>query len=189
MKQEYDEDNRAGFTIDREFLENRGGTRSNPMQKLSQHFLIKTDPYRAFLQGLPIKGRRVFEVGVGTGVLTKLILEQNPEVLIGVEIDSRLTFPHDDRLRVMQGDLREINLDFLKDGFCLIANPPYYLLPNIREIIDYYGIKDVVLMTSGWRRDMFGDLTLELEFSGDDFDPPGDGRHLLLRKGFTNVSY
>ena len=54
------------------------------------HMLRDVGPHRAWLSGTDLAGRGVVEFGVGTGVLTRLILERNPARVVGYEIDPDL---------------------------------------------------------------------------------------------------
>jgi len=81
----------------------------------------------------------VFEIGPGTGMLTRELLKQNKKV-IAVEADADLfeklqTDFADDitrgALELSHGDIRQFDLTMLPKGYVLVANIPYYLTGEI----------------------------------------------------------
>lgn len=84
------------------------------------------------------KGENIFEIGPGTGMLTKTLLARGANV-IAVEADERAvsklkeTFPKElekGQLTIHHGDSREITpiaLGFKNQNFKVVANIPYYL--------------------------------------------------------------
>ncbi len=110
-----------------------------PKKFLGQHFLKDQNIASKIVEALELPGERNFvvEIGPGTGVLTKILL-QRPEVdLHMVEIDRESVaylkqhypdFAH----KIIERDFLKINLQDLTDGdFHLIGNFPYNISSQI----------------------------------------------------------
>jgi 16S rRNA A1518/A1519 N6-dimethyltransferase RsmA/KsgA/DIM1 with predicted DNA glycosylase/AP lyase activity len=151
-----------------------------------QHMLANLEPHRTWLAGIDLAGRGVVEFGVGTGALTRLILERNPARIIGYEIDPDLCTVTDSRLELRIGDLRTMDYAYLADpSWCVIANPPYDCLEFLaRNVLDCYGVADVLLMVSPKRLDLFPGYVEAFRLTGDAFTPPSTGEHPVLQRGF-----
>ncbi len=104
----------------------------------SNLFRPSTDTF--LLSSLPKlrPGLRVCDLGSGTGLLSILLLQRQPDMTVaGVELQEeavrlaeRCAIKNglEDRLSFRQGDLRRIREIFPAAGFDLVAcNPPYYL--------------------------------------------------------------
>lgn len=103
-----------------------------PRKQLGQHWLRSPRVLEEILGAASLGGGdRILEIGPGTGVLTKPLLAQAQEV-VSVELDHRaydtltktLNQPN---LRLVQGDILELDLDTLPNG-CpdkIVANIPY----------------------------------------------------------------
>jgi len=81
----------------------------------------------------------VFEIGPGTGMLTRELLKI-AEKVIALEADYELfeklqtDFAHEieeGRLELVHGDIRTFNITTLPKGYALVANIPYYLTGEI----------------------------------------------------------
>lgn len=81
----------------------------------------------------------VFEIGPGTGILTRELLKRVKRV-IALEADDELfeklrTALADEiatgRLELIHGDIRTFNITSLPKGYALVANIPYYLTGEI----------------------------------------------------------
>jgi 16S rRNA (adenine1518-N6/adenine1519-N6)-dimethyltransferase len=103
---------------------------------LGQHFLKDQNIARKITGSLLPVTRDVLEVGPGTGVLTRYLLEM-PLSLRTVEVDAEAVehlhaaFP-DHRERIARGDFLEIPLDRWFDGpFSIIGNFPYNISSQI----------------------------------------------------------
>ena len=120
--------------------------RRRPRKSLGQHFLI--DPRianRIVSAAEPTATDTVVEVGPGTGVLTRRLVERAGRV-IAVEIDRRLalnlpsSLGHPDNLRVLNRDAREIPIpDLIGVGtpYKFVANLPYYAAaPIVRRFLE-----------------------------------------------------
>ncbi len=79
-----------------------------------------------------------------------------------------------DKLDLAYQDILTADLSFLMSGeYYLISNPPYCILPEIKErIINQYSFKGIIMMVSEKYRPLFPDLENALTFSATDFDPP-----------------
>ncbi len=81
----------------------------------------------------------VFEIGPGTGMLTRELLKRAGKV-IALEADYELfeklrtefsSEIADNRLELMHGDIRTFDISTLPKGYVLVANIPYYLTGEI----------------------------------------------------------
>lgn len=150
------------------------------------HLLRELAPHRRALASLGLAGRHILEVGAGAGDLTALILEQRPARVVAYEIVPGLCALRDPRLDLREQDITAADLSFLRQQrFALIANPPYSLLPWLRErVIERYQIDDVLLMTSPKKAAQFPGYELLFTLDGGAFEPPAEGQHQVIRRGF-----
>lgn len=81
----------------------------------------------------------VFEIGPGTGMLTRELLKK-AKMIIALEADQELYekltqdfAPEvaEGRLELLLGDIRTFDLSHLPEGYALVANIPYYLTGEI----------------------------------------------------------
>jgi SAM-dependent methyltransferase len=144
------------------------------------------------LSRIDLTGMNVLEIGFGTGYISRHVLAQDinyfraydvnePEP---AEIDEAVY--SDPRADFLIQDYRMDDLSFMESGdWAVIANPPYFLLEDIRErIIDRYKPEGVVLITSQKRAAHFPGFEIEHVQSGMDFDPPALGLHFIISSGF-----
>ncbi len=84
-------------------------------------------------------GAAVFEIGPGTGMLTRELLKL-AEKVIALEADDELFEKlqadfageiADGRLELIHGDIRTFDIEALPKGYALVANIPYYLTGEI----------------------------------------------------------
>ncbi|TAL66694.1 MAG: ribosomal RNA small subunit methyltransferase A [Bacteroidetes bacterium] len=112
-------------------------TRSlRPKKSLGQNFLMHARiAERIALAAKLTPDAVVFEIGPGTGMLTRELLKLAKKV-IAVEADKelfeRLQTDFSDeiekgRLELMHGDIRTFDIATLPKGYALVANIPYYL--------------------------------------------------------------
>lgn len=150
------------------------------------HLLRELGPHRRELARLGLAGRAVLEVGAGAGALTGLILERDPALVVAYEIIAGLCGLRDPRLDLREHDITAADLSFLSERrFALIANPPYSLLPFLREgVIERYGIDDVLIMASPRKAAHFEGYEVAFSLDGGAFEPPALGEHVVLRRGF-----
>lgn len=141
-----------------------------------QHYLIDTSTHERVLPDLT--GKDVLEVGVGHGELTELILRKNPRAIIGYEIAKGVCKIDDLRFTLVEEDIRLSRRSF--NGYVLVSNPPYSLLPYIRHEINP---KEAILMVPSTALDMFPEYKTLASLPGTAFDPPSKGTHHIIAKG------
>lgn len=125
-----------------------------PKKALGQHFLTDMDiAFRIADTLADYKSLPVLEIGPGTGVLTRFLLEQGHDLTV-VELDREsvayLT-EHYKELegRIIEHDFLKLNLDerFGKGPFCVIGNYPYNISSQIFfKVLEY---KDRIPCCSG----------------------------------------
>ena len=117
-----------------------------PRKSLGQHFLRDTGVRRDIVEAVRVPdGGLIVEIGAGTGELTAALLAAGHEVA-AIEIEERLvrhlekTFARQTRLRVIQGDARDIDLaDVVPEGrpFAVVGNLPYFAAnPIVRHLLE-----------------------------------------------------
>ena len=152
-----------------------------------QHMLVDISAYRTYLWSLDLKARRVLEVGVGTGRLTQIILERHTRSILGYEIEPNMcTMIQSKIVTIIYQDFKEADLSFLRNSdYCIISNPPYGLLPYIREVIDTYEVKDCILMVPESKLSWFPDFQTVFTLNERAFMPITDPcTHHVIQKGF-----
>lgn len=111
-----------------------------PKKSLGQHFLMhaRIAERIALVARLP-PDAVVFEIGPGTGMLTRELLKLAKKV-IAIEADQelfdklQLDFASEiaeKRLELIHGDIRAFDIATLPQGYSLVANIPYYLTGEI----------------------------------------------------------
>lgn len=110
---------------------------------LGQHFLRDLEIARRIAESLPLRETMpVLEIGPGTGVLTRFLLE-NPLInLTAVEIDRESVdylHIHYPTLKLIEGDFLKMDLnEIYDDKFCVIGNFPYNISSQIFfKVLDY----------------------------------------------------
>ena len=124
-----------------------------PKKSLGQHFLKDLSIAKRIADTIDIfPDLPVLEVGPGTGVLTRFLLENNRD-LTAVELDSESVeylHKHYPQLegKIVQKDFLKLNLDeYFSDSFCVIGNYPYNISSQIFfKVLDY---KDKIPCCSG----------------------------------------
>lgn len=108
-----------------------------PKKHLGQHFLNDRNIARK-IAALVFDAERVCELGPGTGVLTKYLLEsENLQKLVLVEIDDESidylnNHFSDEKMNVIRADFLKTDLsDLFKNSFTLIGNFPYNISSQI----------------------------------------------------------
>ena len=149
-----------------------------------------TREYRSTLSSLGLEGRFVLEVGAGTGVLTQWILDCDPAFVVAYEILPGLCTLRDPRLDLREQDFLQADLSFLEEkSYALVCNPPYALLPYLyHQVIQRYTLADVLIMSSRKKASLFEGFEEAFSLSGDCFNPPTSGDHVVLRRGFPRGS-
>jgi len=104
-----------------------------PKKRLSQVFLIAPAVARLIAEAVPLKGKRVLEVGAGRGILTRELAERAASVT-AVEIDEDLISRLEralqtyKRAEIVQGDALEMPFN----GYdAVYGNLPYHLSSQI----------------------------------------------------------
>ncbi len=113
---------------------------SKPKKSLGQNFLMHARiAERIALIASITDDTAVFEIGPGTGMLTRELLKLAKKV-IALEADGELfeklqtDFKHEiasGRLELTHGDIRTFDITVLPRGYALVANIPYYLTGEI----------------------------------------------------------
>lgn len=148
-----------------------------------QHW-TPNEPLGIALTELAISGRRVLELGAGSGSLTRALLNAGAASIEAWEIDEAILPVSDDRV---VWRLRDIGLVGAADveGRLLAAIPPYSMLGLIESLVDASRLTDALLMIPAKKIGRFVSLGFRVVsvFDGSVFDPPAAGRHLLIAKG------
>ncbi len=121
---------------------------------LGQHFLkdqqIAENIVNALLQTQP-KGD-ILEIGPGTGVLTKFLVENNPQNLVLIDLDKEsidFLIKHYPKIkeRIVFGDFLRLPLDYIHTNqFSIIGNFPYNISSQIFfKILDHKERVDAVV--------------------------------------------
>lgn len=151
-----------------------------------QHFLKETEPFVSVLDGL-VDGRTVIELGCGTGVLTKVLLDAGARRIVGYEIEPALCAVQDSRFDLRTQDYTTVDFcDVAADNACLVASPAYSTLDAIiAKVLPF--VQDVVLMIPSSLLEEFCRLGFRagFELSGNAFDPPAEGQHCVVLRGFA----
>lgn len=169
-----------------------------PQPDLEQHFLRDTTSHARILAALKehIEGRNVLEIGAGHGELTDLITNAEPQRVEAFEIDGRLvaeamktkSFDYHTKngyLFFRVEDVRHARDLDRYAGWTMISNPPYALLPFIRELIDRLNMRNVLLMIPASEGELFPEFEVLDILNGElAFSPPSTGQHLIIRRGF-----
>lgn len=109
-------------------------------KQFGQHLLISKDIIKKIVDVLEInKEDIVMEIGVGTGNLTQEILNKNPKMLYGIEIDKTAypiiedKFKSYENFKLIKSDFFDVNIEDLidTDKVKLTGNLPYNVASNI----------------------------------------------------------
>lgn len=117
-------------------MENRFRTK----KQFGQHLLISKDIIKKIVENLDIDNQDiVIEIGVGTGNLTNEILQKNPKILYGIEID-RATYPiieekfkSYENFKLIKSDFFDVDIGSLINDSKIkfTGNLPYNVASNI----------------------------------------------------------
>ena len=153
------------------------------------HMLKNTTQYSELLKSIRydrLKLTTILELGVGTGILTQLILKHTPYNVKGIEIEPHALLKTE-QVELMICDMKTVNYSFLNDSvYGIISNPPYCCLEFIRKLIDKYNVKNVILMVPDSKLVLFPEFDIMFILNHRDFDPPAsiDSQHFVIKKGF-----
>lgn len=150
------------------------------------HVLLATEHYRRELKDR-VRGRHVLELGVGTGVLTQLLLDAGASTITGYEIVPDVCKIEDSRLTLHTADYTSLLQPMLLDT-CLVANPAYSTLPFIVEHVLSL-VRDVILMIPERALPQFKALGFRELFllEGSEFEPQAQGVHHVVVRGFERL--
>ncbi|NQT78172.1 MAG: 16S rRNA (adenine(1518)-N(6)/adenine(1519)-N(6))-dimethyltransferase RsmA [Bacteroidetes bacterium] len=108
-----------------------------PKKSLGQHFLTDGNIARKIVSAIPAEPKTLLEIGPGTGMLTKIILESNifEPVFIETDLESveflSANFPGIEE-KIMHGDFLRIDLkSFIPDHYQIVGNLPYNISSQI----------------------------------------------------------
>jgi tRNA1Val (adenine37-N6)-methyltransferase len=85
-----------------------------------------------FMQLHP-QGKKILDIGTGTGLLSLMLAQNHPAEILGVEVEAAAAkqatenfaaSPWHDRCSVLHQDIRTV--DFTDQFECIISNPPFY---------------------------------------------------------------
>lgn len=108
-----------------------------PKKHLGQHFLTDPGIARRIVESISPQTSALLEIGPGKGILTRIILEKEPENFQVVEIDKEIVVYLMENFPELQGKI--IQGDFLRTGlnekfpgvFSIIGNFPYNISSQI----------------------------------------------------------
>lgn len=142
------------------------------------------EPLAIALAELAISGQRVLELGAGSGSLTRALLTAGAASIEAWEIDEAILPVRDDRVFWRVRDIGLVGAADIQ-GRLLAAIPPYSMLGLIESLVDGSGLTDALLMIPAKKLGRFVRLGFRVlsVLDGSAFDPPANGRHLLIAKG------
>jgi 16S rRNA (adenine1518-N6/adenine1519-N6)-dimethyltransferase len=118
---------------------------------LGQHFLKDEEAAKRIVDAMPVSAlNNILEVGPGTGVLTKYLIEREHFLAVDVDTESiaylKKTYPqYADK--ILEGDFLHLDLSkFFPGKFSVIGNFPYNISSQIMfKVLDYKTQIDVVV--------------------------------------------
>ena len=123
-----------------------------PKKHLGQHFLTDQNIAREVVESLSYPVKNLLEIGPGTGILTRILLEKSIGNFGVVEVDpesvSHLRHEFPEMVdQVIEADFLTFNLEtFCKDRLTLIGNFPYNISSQILfRVLHYRQIVDEVV--------------------------------------------
>ena len=157
-----------------------------PKKHLGQHFLHDENIARKIIGYLPDEEINILEIGPGTGILTKYLLENKKYNSFFLEIDPdsvrflNLTYPEITN-RLISADILNYNLTLIPSPFLIIGNFPYNISTQILfKVIEYRKIIPEVI-------GMFQKEVAERVAS-----PPGSKKYGILSvllQAYYNIDY
>ncbi len=113
---------------------------STPKKSLGQHFLMHPQIARRIVSAAGVTQKdTVLEIGPGTGMLTRVLLEKAKRV-VAIEADSELVgrleeeFKEDlkvGKLELLRQDIRSFKTGSIEESYMVVANIPYYITGEI----------------------------------------------------------
>lgn len=120
---------------------------SEPKKALGQHWLNDEVALKAIVDAAEVVSEEtVFEIGPGQGVLTDELLARGAKVT-ALEFDNELVKNlflryaiaedrnTENRVKILEGDIRTFDLRQLPAGYKIVANIPYYLTSNLVRLL------------------------------------------------------
>ena len=107
-----------------------------PKKHLGQHFLHDENIARKIIGYLPDQTINILEIGPGTGILTKFLLQNKNFNPFFLEIDNEsvrfllVTYPNING-RLISGDILDYDLSLIPSPFTVIGNFPYNISTQI----------------------------------------------------------
>lgn len=102
-------------------------------KSLGQNFLIDEDALIAIAHSVGVEGKHIIEVGPGYGALTDHLVEQKPETLTLVELDTDmieiLEKKYTENVTILHQDVLQFVPAY--EQYSIIANIPYYITSPI----------------------------------------------------------
>lgn len=125
-----------------------------PKKHLGQHFLTDNNVAEKIVKQLSSDTKNLIEIGPGTGVLTKIILEQNIPNFYVIDIDRESIEYLNQNFtelenKIISADFLKYNLaDIFSDEFSIIGNFPYNISSQILfRVLDYrHQVNEVIGM-------------------------------------------
>lgn len=125
-----------------------------PKKSLGQHFLTDQNIARKIIDALPVSPGAILEIGPGTGVLSKYLLEQDGFNPLFIETDAESVeylngHFHAIQGKVMHADFLKVDLEELLQGpYQLVGNLPYNISSQIffRMLEDRDRLQSAVVM-------------------------------------------
>jgi 16S rRNA (adenine1518-N6/adenine1519-N6)-dimethyltransferase len=122
-------------------------------KRFGQHLLIAKGVINKIVDFIEPEGDVIVEIGVGTGQLTEAILERNPKILYGIEIDETAYPIIEERLSkyenfiLIKKDYFDVNIRELvnNEKFKLVGNLPYNVASRI--IVDTVNYVDILIFS------------------------------------------
>jgi 16S rRNA (adenine1518-N6/adenine1519-N6)-dimethyltransferase len=120
---------------------------NEPKKAIGQHWLNDEVALKAIVDAAEVvSGESLFEIGPGQGVLTDELLARGAKVT-ALELDNELVKNlflryaiaedrnTENRVRILEGDIRTFDLRQLPVGYKIVANIPYYLTSNLVRLL------------------------------------------------------
>ncbi len=149
-------------------------------------YTVNVQPFQKVLSEVDLNLMTILEFGIGNGDLTNLILQRNPRIVLGYEINPNLIMPEHEKLIINFKDFTEENFKWLRNGKCgVICIPPQKKLEDVKEIIEQNNIDHAIITVPKSKKKLFPEFEVVEELKGTDFTPERRGVHLVLRKGFA----
>ena len=130
-----------------------GAQQNNTKKSLGQHWLHDVSVLEAIVEAAHVSaGDNVLEIGPGLGTLTE-VLAKKQAVVTALEFDQDLLaglqkkFKAQDKVSIVEGDIRTFNFSTMPEQYKVVANIPYYLTSHlIRSISETLNPPEVAVL-------------------------------------------